>query len=66
MKCNEFIRWLANKGVEFQPGKGDHLKAFYKGLQTVVPSHGSKEIKTGTMHAILRQLGLKDEFRKDH
>lgn len=60
MKSSEFIRWLQKQGVVFKPGKGSHMIATLNGKSSVVPNHGSKEIKTGTMNAIKKQLGLKE------
>lgn len=59
MKYSEFKRWLERQGVSFTPGKGSHLIAELNGRKTVFPSHGSKEIKTGTQQKILKDLGLK-------
>ena len=58
MKSAEFKRWLAKQGATFAPGKGGHLKVFLKGHQSVLPMH-STELKTGTVEAIKKQLGLK-------
>lgn len=58
MKSAEFKRWLAKQGATFRPGKGGHLKVFLHGRQAVLPMH-SAEIKTGTVEAIKKQLGLK-------
>jgi len=56
----EFIRWLKDQGATFDPGKGkgSHMKAFLNGHFSYVPTH-SKEIPTGTVEAIKKQLGLK-------
>ncbi|HTO17702.1 MAG TPA: type II toxin-antitoxin system HicA family toxin [Pseudomonas sp.] len=58
MKYSELKRWLAQQGVEFQPGKGSHLLASLNGKQTVFPFHGSKEIGEGLRRKILKDLGL--------
>ncbi|MDH5527837.1 MAG: type II toxin-antitoxin system HicA family toxin [Nitrospirota bacterium] len=58
MKSAEFKRWLAKQGASFQPGKGGHLKVFLNDRQSVLPMH-STELKTGTVEAIKKQLGLK-------
>jgi mRNA interferase HicA len=54
----ELKRWLAKQGARFAPGKGSHLRVFLKGRQSVLPMH-SGELKTGTVEAIKKQLGLK-------
>jgi mRNA interferase HicA len=58
MKHSEFIRELKRQGVEFQSGKGTHMKATLNGRATTVPNHGSKEIGEGLRRKILRDLGL--------
>ncbi len=59
MTPKELKRWLANLGATFKPGKGSHLKVYLNSRQTVIPMH-NKDIKSGTLAAIKRQLGLKD------
>lgn len=61
MKYSEFKKWLKEHGCSFKEakGKGGHITIHYKGRKTVMPFHGSKEIGTGLVHAIKRQLGLK-------
>ena len=58
VKSAEFKRWLAKQGVTFGEQKGSHLKLFFQGRQSVLPMH-SKELKTGTVEGIKKQLGLK-------
>lgn len=58
MNSAEFKRWLAKQGASFSPGKGSHLKVTLNGRQSVLPMH-STELKTGTVEAIKKQLGLK-------
>jgi len=58
VKYSEFRRWLERQGVTFEPGKGSHLAATYKGKTVPVPFHGSKEIGEGLRKRILKQLGL--------
>jgi len=62
MKSSEFLRWLKEKGCAFKPGKGSHVKAYLNGKQSVVPVHKGKDIKAGTRRAILKQLGLEDDW----
>jgi mRNA interferase HicA len=59
MKTSEFLRWLKGKGAIFdtRKGKGSHIKVTLYGRQTVIPSH-SKDLKTGTVEAIKKQLGI--------
>lgn len=58
MNSKEFKRWLAKQGATFKRGKGSHFKVFLNGRQSVLPMH-SMELKTGTVEAIKKQLGLK-------
>jgi predicted RNA binding protein YcfA (HicA-like mRNA interferase family) len=39
--------------------EGSHLKIYLGNKFTVVPMHGKKEVKPGTLRAIQRDLGLK-------
>lgn len=58
MKVSEFKRWLAERGATFKEGAG-HTKVYLNGKQTILPRHGSKELKEGTRRGILKQLDLK-------
>ncbi len=58
MKSSEFKRWLALQGATFKPGKGGHLRVELNGKISVLPMH-SKDMKTGTVRGIKKQLGLK-------
>lgn len=61
MKYTEFQRWLKKQGCTFHTREGGtgHLIVKYKGKETSFPMHGSKEIGTGLVNAIKKQLGLK-------
>ncbi len=54
---NELKRKLTLIGCTFETGK-KHLKIMYKGKASVMPRHLPKEIATGTLKAILKQLGI--------
>jgi mRNA interferase HicA len=58
MKSTEFKRWLAEQGATFKAGKGSHLKVSLNGRNSVLPMH-NKELGTGLIQAIKKQLGLK-------
>jgi len=58
MKSTEFKRWLAQQGATFKAGKGSHLKVSLNGRNSVLPMH-NKELGTGLIQAIKKQLGLK-------
>jgi mRNA interferase HicA len=59
MKYSEFRRWLVKQGAVFKPGKGSHHRVTLNGKSTVFPDHGAKEIGTGLVKKIKRDLGLK-------
>ena len=62
MNSGEFLRWLRKAGcaVERSRGKGGHVKVVRGKLESFVPTHGGKkDIPTGTIDAIKKQLGLK-------
>ena len=39
--------------------KGSHIKLEKDGKKAIVPYHGSKDIPIGTLHSVLKDLGLK-------
>jgi mRNA interferase HicA len=59
MTSRELKRWLEKQGCTFGTQKGSHLKAYLGDRQTVIPMHGKKEIPTGTLNSIKKDLGLK-------
>jgi mRNA interferase HicA len=65
MKPAELLRRLrrlaVRRGVDFEISEGkNHTKIALAGRRSVVGRHPT-DLKTGTLHAILRQLGLKPE-----
>jgi mRNA interferase HicA len=58
VKSSEFKRWLAAQGATFEPAKGSHFRVELKGKVSYLPMH-SKELKTGLVQGIKKQLGLK-------
>jgi len=58
MKSTEFKHWLTEQGATFKGGKGSHLKVSLNGRVSVLPMH-HKEIGTGLLNDIKKQLGLK-------
>jgi mRNA interferase HicA len=58
VKSAEFKRWLAEQGAVFKAGKGSHLRVYLNGRQSVLPMH-NKDLGTGLVAAIKKQLGLK-------
>jgi mRNA interferase HicA len=65
MKGEEFIRKLKRRGhkngipvkLVYRRGKGSHATLFYGTSFTIIPDI-RHELKTGTLHAMLQQLGL--------
>jgi mRNA interferase HicA len=59
MKYSDFRRWLLKQGAEITPAKGSHHKVSLNGKSSVFPDHGAKEIGTGLLAKIKKDLGLK-------
>jgi mRNA interferase HicA len=55
----ELKRWLDKQGCTFGTQSGSHLKVYLDNRQTVIPLHPAKEMKSGTVRAIKKALGLK-------
>jgi len=58
VKQSEFVRWLKQFGATFEDG-ANHTKVRLNGKTSFLPRHPSKEMKTGTVEAIKKQLNLK-------
>jgi mRNA interferase HicA len=62
VNAQEFKKWLAARGCTFESKKGGsgHLVVRRGDKVTDLPMHGSrKELGTGLVNAIKKQLGLK-------
>jgi mRNA interferase HicA len=62
MNAAEFRKWLAARGCTFETKKGGsgHLIVRLGDRKSELPMHGSrKELGTGLVNAIKKQLGLK-------
>lgn len=60
MNSDRFRRHLAKQGCSFEPGKGGHLIVRRGDKMSVLPQHGGKkQLGTGLIKAIEKQLGLK-------
>jgi len=56
----ELKRWLAARGCTFAPGRGGHLTVRLGEKVSTLPMHGKqKELGTGLVNEIKKQLGLK-------
>ena len=64
VKAKDFIRVITGLGYQLHRQKGSH--AIYKnshGQRVVVPIHASKDLRTGTLLGMIREIGLeKTEF----
>jgi mRNA interferase HicA len=58
VSSEELKRWLKKQGCSFGRQEGSHLKVYRGDKFTILPMHGKKEIKSGTLKAILRDLDL--------
>ena len=59
MTSQELKRWLMKQGCTLEPGKGGHLLVRRGDRMSVLPMHGGgKDLGTGLVNAIKRQLGL--------
>ena len=58
MKQSEFLRWLIAQWVQVKDGT-KHLKLYLNDRQSTLPRHPSKELPTGLVKGIKKQLGLK-------
>ncbi|MCB1022405.1 MAG: type II toxin-antitoxin system HicA family toxin [Bryobacterales bacterium] len=61
MASAQLKRWLAKRGCTFSPGKGGHLIVALGDRRSTLPMHGKqKDLGTGLVEAIKKQLGLQD------
>ena len=60
MTSKQFKRYLMEQGCKFEPGRGGHLTVRRGDAVASLPMHGKgKELGTGLVHAIKKQLGLR-------
>ena len=60
MTHDEFRRWLLRQGAVLSEARR-HTKVVVNGRVAFLPRHGQRELPIGTMKAILRQLGLRED-----
>lgn len=58
MTFAELLRFLKRHGCQFEE-RSKHTLVIRGSLRTMIPRHSSAEVKPGTLHSILKQLGLK-------
>lgn len=61
MKYSEFRKWLEKQGAIFQAHRSgsSHFRVTLNGKSTICPFHGAREIGTGLVNKIKKDLGLK-------
>lgn len=64
MTAAELKRYLRNCGCRFEEG-AKHTLVRLGENSTILPRHPSKEVKTGTLNGILKELGLKGQKQDD-
>lgn len=62
MNASELKRWLSDRGCTFETHKGGsgHLTVRRDGRKSQLPMHGKKELGTGLVNKIKKDLGLKE------
>jgi mRNA interferase HicA len=62
LNANELKRWLAKQGCTFETHKGGsgHLTVRLGKLKSQLPMHGKKELGSGLVAKIKKDLGLKE------
>lgn len=58
MKQSEFVRWLKQRGATFEEGT-NHTKVKLNGKTSFLPRHPAKELTTGVVEGVKKQLKLK-------
>lgn len=59
MKYSELLKKLKAQGGYFIEHRGEHDKWGFNGKTTIIPRHGSQEVKPGTLSQIEKDLGLR-------
>jgi mRNA interferase HicA len=61
MKYSEFKKWLKKLGATFETHRSgsSHSRVTLNSKTTIFPDHGSKEIGTGLVQKIKKDLGIK-------
>jgi mRNA interferase HicA len=58
VKQSEFVRWLKENGVIVKDGT-KHLRLTLNNKVSHLPRHPARELRTGIIEAVKKQLGLK-------
>jgi len=59
MNGKELIKILMKEGFELKSIVGSHHKMVRDNTYLIVPVHGTKDIKPGTLNSILKKAGIK-------
>lgn len=59
MNAKQMIKLATSNGWELKSQSGSHMKFTKNGKVSIVPYHGTKDLPTGTLNSVLKQLGLK-------
>lgn len=59
MAAKEVLRILKENGFELKSQKGSHKKLTKDDKTVIVPDHGKKDIKIGTIKSIEKHTGVK-------
>ena len=60
LNANQLAQLLNDRGWYIVRKKGSHARWYNReqGIYVTVPDHGSKEIPRGTLHTILKTIGV--------
>ncbi len=58
VRQSEFVRWLKERGATFEE-RTNHLRVYCNGKMSHLPRHPAKELKTGLVESVKKQLNLK-------
>lgn len=61
VNAKEVVKLAKNNGWTEKSQRGSHIKMIHKDREkhVIIPYHGSKDIPKGTLHEILKDLGIK-------
>ena len=66
LNANELAQLLNDRGWYIVRQKGSHARWFNRelGIHVTIPDHGSKPIPKGTLHTILKSIGVDPQTGK--
>ena len=54
----EMVKFLKGRGFQLVRVRGSHFFLAHRDRRTTVPVHGNRDLKTGTLRSILRDIDL--------